>query len=83
MNLLRFHFLLDSMILLMSPRLLDSVMYFRFCWRISSTLSLQSSLFSVIFLSMSLTMDSKSQISCMMSLWDASNLWRCSFRIQS
>ena len=58
-------------------------MYFRSCWKISSTLSLHSSLFSPIFLSMSEMMDSKSQISCMMSLWDASNLWRCSFRIHS
>ena len=83
MNLLRFHFLLDSTILLMSPRRLDSVMYLRFCWKISSTFSLHSSLFSPIFLSMSAMIDSKSQISCMMSLWDASNIWRCSLRIQS
>ena len=83
MNLFRFHFLLDSMILLMSPRLLDSVMYFRFSWKTSSTLSLDSSLLEVILRSMSAMMLSKSQISCMMSLWAASNLWRWSFRIQS
>ena len=81
MNLLRFHFLLDSTILLMSPRLLDSVMYFRFSWKTSSTLSLDRLLFSPIFLSMSATMLSKSHICCMISLWDASNLWRWSLRM--
>ena len=82
-NLLMFHFLLDSMILLMSPRLLDSVMYFRFCWKTSSTLSLESSLLDSILRSMSAMMLSKSQISCMMSLWAASNFWRWSLRIHS
>lgn len=82
MNLFRFHFLLDSTILLMSPRLLDSVMYLRSCWNTSSTLSLHRVRFSPIFLSMSETMDSKSQISCIMSLWAASKDWRCSLRIQ-
>ncbi len=77
----RFHFLLDSTILLMSPRLLDSVMYFRFSLKTSSALSLDRARLASIFLSMSAMMLSKSHISCMMSLWDASNLWRWSLRI--
>ena len=83
MNLLRFHFLLDSMILLMSPRLFDSVMYLRFCWKTCSTLSLESSLLDSILRSMSAMMLSKSHISCMMSLCSASNLCRWSLRIHS